>query len=455
MHAFITKLEAFIQSLSPENDELSSRELFLLLEVLLWHHIRTSASESLARQLDAKFEQPRMDCFRACLALNQLNQTVFDFICAIEDLQALPNKANLLGWLKENNLMTRSESAIFQLEQTSSLSPYLTKQDTSSASAVSKGLRSLFQPALNIKAATELGQFIIYADLKNAEQLIIKNPSLLKISVNVKDYSDRQISGTALQLALGAKDVRFHENEIAMVEMITRYLLEKFSDGAIIMAQQIIQQFPEGWEAAYEARCKRDRAALDAFVAAIAGSEDFADWEAAAVIYRDHFDNENKGHGIMKTGFHYNEQAVLAWFEAYYNNYEAFGNDWNSPKNRFLWQKGSYCERYLTAADAMAYARDIYEIVKKDGRALDRCLDFLRGNGHFYPLDDNPLCLIGHHCGAVAGQLAEWSMVVAGPGIHRLFKTMSDKKHQHCEDLCKSAAQDLKQNSVLRSSTPI
>lgn len=284
----------------------------------------------------------------------------------------------------------------YQLEKACEFSSYLSTNDLASASEVSQSFHRLFKPALDTK---RLCQYVVYADLKNAEQIIINNPTILTRAATVTDYSGRQVHGTALQLAIAAKDVKFHEDEIAMVEMITKYLLSTFPDGETIRAQQICAQFPAGWEAEYEARAQRDQAALNAFVAATVDSNNPVDWETAAVDYREHFDHENKDRGVIKTGFHTNELAVAAWFQAYQDNYDAFGNHWGRLKNLFLWQKGSACERHLTACGAMALARDVWKIVK-EGMHLDRSLAFLYGGGgSFFPLDSDPTFRLGYDYG--------------------------------------------------------
>jgi hypothetical protein len=415
----IDKLNKFVATLNlPETDQLTSPQLYELLTLLLKRKIRknllsgeATLSEVLAQEIEEKFEKPRMDCFRACSELNYLNQAVFDFICEINDFQALPKDAELLEWLRAKKLIADTEPAITQLETTHELSSYLSTKDLASASQVSQGFRGLFKPALDTK---RLCQYVVYGDLKNAEQIIISNPGILTRAATVTDYSGRQVHGTALQLALGAKDVRFHEKERAMVEMITEVLLSAFPNGETIRAQQVCAQFPAGWEAAYQARVERDQAALGAFVAAIARSNNPVDWETAAVVYREHFDHENKGRGVIKTGFHTNELAVAAWFQAYNDNFVAFGNEWDSPKNRFLWQKGSYCERYLTACGAMALARDVWKIVK-DGMHLDRSLAFLYGGGSFFPLDSDPAFRLGYDCAGRAGRVWGSMHVDAGP----------------------------------------
>ncbi|HEU5280847.1 MAG TPA: hypothetical protein VFU82_02580, partial [Gammaproteobacteria bacterium] len=349
--AIIVALDNFIKQV-PDNHQLTPEELYTLITLLLnrkrrtnWRTGEPKSSEALAQTIEAKFETRRMDCFRACGALNTLDQNVFNFICNLDNLEALPkNQEDVTAWLKDNGLLPESEKAIAELEKSNALSSYLSNQNLSNLSQVSKGFRGLFKPALDTQ---QLGQLIIHADLDGAKKMIQAHPGLLTISLTVTDYSGRKIQGTALQLALGAEDIRYHDHEIAMVEMIMGEL-KKQPDGKRIIAQQIAEQFPEGWKADHQARVARDQAALNAFVTAIANSNNQADWEAAAEIYREHIDNENLGKGVIKTGLHCNAQLIAGWFHAYNENYAAFGDDPNSPKNAFLWQKGSYCQRYLT-----------------------------------------------------------------------------------------------------------
>jgi hypothetical protein len=50
-----------------------------------------------------------------------------------------------------------------------------------------------------------------------------------------------------LQLALGAEDVQYHDDEECMTEMLMHYL-KQLPNGDALIAQQIAEQFPEGWE---------------------------------------------------------------------------------------------------------------------------------------------------------------------------------------------------------------
>ncbi|HEU5281279.1 MAG TPA: hypothetical protein VFU82_04815 [Gammaproteobacteria bacterium] len=368
----IAKLRTFVNPLSGETgaelkavgtqaDSLSKEALYELALMLLTRKKSTRAhkagkptqSELVAEALEARFETSRMACFRLCSRVTELNQAIFDLIWDVDSLEVLPQTiTDVKAWLIAKSLLAAppqnlSESAMIDLEQSGKLAPYLSNQDLSALSRVSHDFHRLFKLALEARLAQQLGQLIIHADLDGAKKMIQAHPGLLTIPMTVTDYSNRKIQGTALQLALGAEDVRYHDHEIAMVEMIMGEL-EKQPDGERMIAQQIAQQFPAGWEADHEARVARDQAALNAFVTAIANSNNQADWEAAAEIYRERIDNENLGKGVIKTGLHCNAQLVAAWFHAYNQNYAAFGNDWNSRKNVFLWQKGSYCRRYLT-----------------------------------------------------------------------------------------------------------
>lgn len=447
--AIIVALDNFIKQV-PDNHQLTPEELYTLITLLLnrkrrtnWRTGEPKSSEALAQNIEAKFETRRMDCFRACRALNTLDQNVFNFICNLDNLEALPkNQEDVTSWLKDNGLLPESEKAIAQLEKSNALSSYLSNQNLSNLSQVSKGFHGLFRPVLDVRLALKLGQFIIYADLENAKKVIEANPSVLTIPMTVTDYSHRKIQGTALQLALGAEDVKYHDDEVAMVEMIIGEL-EKQPNGERIIAQQICDQFPEGWKTAHKERVARDQAALDAFVAAIRDTDNEAAWEAAAVIYRARIDDENLGKGVIKTGLHCNAQLVVAWLNAYIENYVDFGNRWDSPKNLALWRKGSACERGLSAAYAMALARGIWKIID-EGKHLDRNLNFLYGGGSFFPLDLDPSCRLGYDVGGSSAAVRD----AEAEGGAEFFKTMSDKKHQRCKDLRKSATQTLKQNRI-------
>lgn len=449
--SIIKDLNKFIKNV-PHDNPLTPEELYTLTILLLNRKIRTKklsgapkSSEALAQIIEEKFENRRMDCFRACGELNLLDQKVFNFICNLDNLEAIPKDiSDLYSWLKENDLLPELEKAMAHLAQNNALSSGISKKDLSNLAQVSKYFHGLFSPALDRELAPKLGEFIIRADLKNAKKVIQANPRLLTIPMTVTDYAHRKIQGTALQLALGAEDVKFHDDEIAMVEMIMAEL-GKQPNGEYLIAQQICDQFPEGWETAHNERVKRDQAALDDFVAAIRDNNNEAAWEAAAETYRARIDYENLGKGVIETGLHCNTKLVVAWLVAYLKNYIHFGDRYDHPKNLTLWQKGGACERGLSAAYAMALARRSWNIIGMR-QHLDRNLSFLLCFGSVFPLDSDPQFRLGYNYAVDVFSPAQSCKPQIALLTAMIFMALSDKKYQRCKDLRERATQTLKQN---------
>lgn len=145
---------------------------------------------------------------------------------------------------------------------------------------------------------------IIHGEQAEAEAMIQKFPGLLLLTGTVTDYSGRQINGSALGMALGAEDVRFHLNEECMVEMIHK-CLKRLPNGEEIIVKQTREQFPDGWERVEAARVKSDHEALKKVFTAIAKSQTSDDCEVAIGTFRDYLDRENKGKGVIMTGKHF------------------------------------------------------------------------------------------------------------------------------------------------------
>lgn len=424
---FLLALENFVAKLnqsSPEVNQLNPTQLFELVSLLLPHEIKTHSpskkqnkTEMIARKIENMFNMARMNCFRYCSAARQLNEKVFNFICNVDNPETLPKTIEeTREWLAKNNLTLASEVTI------------------------SKHSHSLFQQAKMKSAAKKLGQHVIYGQLKEAEVMIMANPNLLTIPITVTDYSYRRCHGSALQLALGSEDVRYHDDEIAMVEMIIPHLLN-LKNGEFIMAQQISEQFPAGWEKAHQARIARDQEALNTFMKAIVGTNNNMAWEAAAQAYRDHIDHENLGRGVIKTGLYCNAQLVAAWFGAISDHFTSTGSnldDWDSPKNSFLRHKASYADRYLTITYAMALEQNIQEISNGE-RLIVRDLEPIYRLSIF-PLDPEGFDRVGYERNGPTS-----------PGEGIAFTTMRDseffklceKKYQRIESFIEMATQTL------------
>jgi hypothetical protein len=136
-------------------------------------------------------------------------------------------------------------------------------------------LGRFFRSHLRDVRLKQLLQHVVYGNQAEAKKIIKSNPTLLLLRGTVEDYSfgmddtnHRRNEGTAYQLALSAEDVRFHEHEVTMAEMIHRYLM-KLPEGETEIAKQTMQRFPIGWETEEVNRAVIDSAALHKVINAI------------------------------------------------------------------------------------------------------------------------------------------------------------------------------------------
>lgn len=252
-------------------------------------------------------------------------------------------------------------------------------------------------------------QFIIYGNQAETEKILINNPkirrALLEQKIEVVDYSGRKILGTALQLALGAKDVRYHDDEICMVEMLKKYY-NKLPDGEAVMAAQTREQFPDGWNEQEEARQEHDSAALHEIFHAIASSRNDQECDRALQVFIDHLERQTRS--TIKYGYHFNDQLYIEAIKLYEQNDDYFGG-WNSRKNNYFWQKViGNIERYVPACEAQALCDGMYFIVK-DKAKLTRSLTIRHDDKiQYFPLDSDPRFRLGHDC-AAAGRTGPMS----------------------------------------------
>lgn len=308
------------------------------------------------------------------------------------------------------------------------------------AEKVTRMRDGLFVPANPL--VQQFLQHIIDGEQKEAKTILDDHQQLIGLllteKAKVKDYSGRKIYGTALQLAAGAEDVRYHENEICMVEMLIPYI-KSLPDGENIMAAQIAEQFPEGYEEQEQQRIEDDKAALIKVLDAIGKSNNDAECEPAL----QEFDNYLKPKGVLRTGKHFNEKLQEKAYELYDARYDEFGG-WNSRKNNLAWRRvNGRVQRNYTACLAQASSQGLYYIVDK-GEKLQRTLELRYDRGvRFYPLDLNPASRLGVDY-AIAGRASLRAPV--GPcragaacSLFRFFKTLSSKKHDRWNDLCRGA----------------
>lgn len=102
----------------------------------------------------------------------------------------------------------------------------------------------------------------------------------------VIDEAGRRIYGTALQMALGAKDVAIGRHE-EMAEMISRYL-KQLPEGPDEIRKQYAQQFPEGYEIRAEERKEADLITLKKIFGVIANAKTGEECDLAIKEFHDH-----------------------------------------------------------------------------------------------------------------------------------------------------------------------
>src|SRR3990167_1068237 len=270
-------------------------------------------------------------------------------------------------------------------------------------------------------------QHVVNGEKEEAEKMLKDKPEmqqlLLSSQAKVKDYAGRKIKGTALAIALGAKDVSIGEHE-EMVEMLERYL-KGLPDGEAEIAKQKAAQFPAGWEQQEEARREADSIALKKVFEKIKLSTNDAASDAAVMEFKDYLAKQKDR--VIKTGYHFNEQLFAEALDLYDSHYAQFG-DYNSPKNRLASIKvigGIEC--LFTANLAQAACDGFGKVVDKK-LALSRSLKL--GSPAGFPFFHPDLGSVHFVYSYYAAGLAGGSGAGGGCGPARRFKTYVEQKHQ-------------------------
>ncbi len=178
--------------------------------------------------------------------------------------------------------------------------------------------------------------------------------------------------------------------------MILRYL-KKLPQGEEIIAKQISEYFPDGWEEQEKARQEQDFQELRKVFAAIDAEQDLTKCEAAVTTFINYLAKQKES--VIKSGKHSNLHLVTEAYRLYGGYYARFGNNRNSPKNILTWRSvigGIQC--YATACDAQAFCHGFSHIVRL-GEKLRRSLEFRNNRDvHFYPFDHRPGFRLGVDC---------------------------------------------------------
>ena len=301
-------------------------------------------------------------------------------------------------------------------------------QDANSFAKASHLFYKVIKPNLDIQ---KLSQHIVYGEMDEAEKMIKANPQLLLMQGSVIDYSGRAIEGTPFQMALGAEDVAFQDDEIGMVEMIQQNL-SMLDDGEKIIARQYRAQFPDDFEENEKIRQTNDLEALNKVFTAIKESKAeeakqlAEDCRNALEEFREYLKPKN----VIKNGKHFNAEMLLRAFELYDYNYYGFGS-YDSPKNNMLLrQVVGYVQRFLPACYAQVFCQGLKNIVLNNEK-FRRCLRLPdQPNISIFPLDLNPNYRLGFGFVATANALA---LDVSMPGEtgSQLFSKLISSKNIH------------------------
>lgn len=263
-----------------------------------------------------------------------------------------------------------------------------------------------------------------------AEAMLQIDPGLLLEKSIVKDYSGRRIYGTALQIALGAEDVCYHDHEECMTEMILKYF-KLLPNAEEKIVAQTKEQFPDGHEIEEETRKEKDLAALEKIKDTMLTTDATNAHEIALQEFRRYLQPKE----VIKKGKHFNIQLLIEAFKIYARCYNQFGGG-NSEKNNFYWRKIiGFIQRFLPMCYAQAICQCIYDIVKENGDNLKRSCIFrhsIRNNTVYYPLDSDDDFSLGYDYAASGVPRASGNPANATASAS-LLQTISSKKQQRCK----------------------
>jgi hypothetical protein len=264
---------------------------------------------------------------------------------------------------------------------------------------------------LNVRLK-QLLQHIAYGEKDKVEAIIAADPGLLLLSGPiVKDYAGREIQQYPYQMALAAADVfvKF-ENGVyqpnaqgeQMKEMIERYFIKHLGEekGIPELERQKKMIFPDNFKKHLKQKRAEDLAAVTEMFNALGAAEALdeagllKECGKALKKFKAHLETKE----IITTttqGYHFDPQILAEAFRLYDVNYATFGNNWDSPKNLFAWQKViGLTQRYLTACDAMVLCQGSYYLVQ-NGESFKRSLSFHAGGGVYFPLDSDSIWSFG------------------------------------------------------------
>ena len=227
---------------------------------------------------------------------------------------------------------------------------------------------------------------LFYIDKINDEVLgiVLTENAIREFYAVVKNCGNGSV--LSLEQLQKIKHITGHDCSEGMTEMILRHL-RKLPYGEEHIAQQIKEQFPNGWERQAQEKANRDVAALIKVEEAIANSLSNKDCAQAIQEFRDYLEFEYKEKGIIKTGKHFNSQILIEAFRIY-NLKDCIYYD--ARQSKLFWSNViGYIQRFLPASYAQVFCQSNYT-TEYNYDKLKRSLEFRYFIGIFYPLDGNP-----------------------------------------------------------------
>jgi hypothetical protein len=250
-------------------------------------------------------------------------------------------------------------------------SSFFTNDDWYKLSLTSKSLWVISSPELEERLkpiAQKLLSHVVLGQEAVARAMIEKNPKLLLIKSEAKDYQGRTIIATPFQAALGACDKPMWERMLPH--------LDALKPGEAL--KQFQEWFPEGFKED-EISTSALKAYYNELAQAIILNADGGN--AAIERFREYISH----HREIRQGEIFNLQHLIAAYAAYIDNFDALGT---LPKLDLFWnQVMGYAQRQMSSYDAQVHCAGIQSVLN-DPAKFKRSFKFLN-SGEFLPLAVN------------------------------------------------------------------
>ena len=285
------------------------------------------------------------------------------------------------------------------------ISSMLTLEDNCSLTRTSQNLHRLFSKRFNkilllLKPLhQELLEHVIQGNFSEAKIIIEQYPISLLYKGTVIDYSNRKITGTAYQMALGAEDGE-------MAKMIQSHLKQLPSGCAEIMRQEA-QQFPAHLKNQKKAEDAKKMKALEVITQCIIDAYDNEVTEdddsnlkisPRLKIALTQFRNALDPQGVITTGKHFHAPLLHKALMLSIQYRDNFGSIKSAKHTLFWCQIIGYIQRFLPACYAQAFCQQNFRIFQFDAPLRHRSFKFkCNPDVSFFPLDRNPHDRLGFH----------------------------------------------------------